>query len=241
MGGIVETFAPGVVRLKEGESPDVAPATPIAIVGLWLKALRYRFNYNPREPLPWVWLPDLRPEDTENEIELPEGTPRKIMIEAALNVEKSQRNYRPALYVGHGEVTPMKIMVDNRVGVHLPSDLRAYHSMASMPMFFECEAENWGESELVADTAWMFVLATRDIFRQAFALHEITNPILGRTQPDTSGDKEIWKTMVNFNIQFDLRWVTRPIAPLLREIALEISQEEDGLTYYHRLALRDIG
>lgn len=239
MGGIVQTGPPGITRLAN-EHQDVAPATPIAIVGLWLRALQLRFNANEREPLPWVWDASLKPSSAEDEEPLPDGEPRKLMIEAALNVEKSIRNYRPAIYVGHGEVTPAKISVDNFVGTHLPSALKAYHTLATMPMFFECESENWGESELIADTAWMFVLATRDIFRKDFALHEITNPVLGRTQPDQHADKEIWRTTVSFTIQFDLRWYTRPIAPLLRDMYAEIQDETDANTYYHKIVLRDL-
>jgi hypothetical protein len=237
MGGIVQTTR-GVTRLID-EHPDVSPGTSIAITGLWLKALRYRFNANPREPLPWVWEPSLRPEDGENEEPLPEGEPRKLMIEAALNVEKSQRNYRPAIYVGTGDITAGKAAVDNFVGEHLPSNYRGFHSMATLPMFFECRGENGGESALIGDTAWMFVLATRDIFREAFALNEITNPSLSRTQQDTSTDKEVWTTSVSFSIQFDVRWTTKPIAPLLREMAIELSNTANAVTYFHNLVFRD--
>lgn len=242
MAGIIQTGGVGVVRLKD-EHPDVCPGTPIAIIGLWLKALRYRFNRNEGEPLPWVWDASLRPNQNTNEVPIPEGEPRKLMIEAAMNVEKAQRNYRPAIYIDRGDITTLKLHVDNRAGNQLHTGLKAFHSLANMPLTFEVEAENSGESSLIADTAWMFILSTRDIFRNTFALHEITNPVLGRTIPKMV-DKEVWVTPVSFSIQFDIRWTTRPLAPLLNDIALSVKQEveEGGNTniYYHKIALRNL-
>ena len=242
MAGIVQTGGVGIPRPRV-EHPDVAPGTPIALIGLWLQALRYRFNRNPAEPLPWVWDANLRPDEDENEYPIPEGEPRKLLIEAAFNVAKEQRNYRPAIYVDRGDITPLKTHVDNFVGERLHDQYRAFHSLANMPMSFDVEGENPGESCLVADTAWMFILATRDIFRHDFGLHEITNPVMGATRPKEE-DKEVWVTTITFNIQFDLRWTTRPIAPLLNEISVaireEIEQGGNAETYFHKIALRDL-
>ncbi len=235
MGGTIVTN-PGVPRLTT-EHPDVSPGTPLAVVGLFLKALQYRFTWTESEPLPWVWDANLTPLDTEEEAPI-EGEPRKLMIEAAYNTEKAIRNYRPAIYVGTGDVTPNKNTVDNFVGENLPANFRAFHSMATMPIIFYCDGENYGESTLIADTAWMFILASRDIFRSAFSLHEITNPVLGQTTVMQT-DKEIWRTPVTFSVQFDLRWTTRPIEPLIREIGLAVSSSEHPADYYIQIALRD--
>jgi hypothetical protein len=214
---------------------------PIAVIGLWLSALRYRFNDNPGEPLPWVWSPDLKPDDDENGTprDEPDGEPRKLMIEAAFNVEKEKRNYRPAIYVDRGPVVPMKHHVDNFAGQYTPETFKAYHSMADMPMSFLVESESSGECCLIADTAWFFVLSTRDIFRRSFGMHEISNPVLGPTEPQVVQDKPIWQTTVNFNVQFDLRWTTRPIAPFLREILARISRASNPQVAYHEMVLRD--
>lgn len=242
MGGVIRTNigAAGHLPRLEGESPDIAPATPIAVVGLWVMALRARFNYNPSEPLPWVWSPDYTPETTEDGNPLPDGEPRKIVIESAFNTEKSVRNYRPAIYVNRGEVTPTRSVIDNRVGVHIPSALQAFFCQASLPISFECESENAVESELIADTAWFHVLACRDLFRKTFGLHEIVEPTLGQTRP-LDEDKEVWRTQVTFNTVFDLRWSTRPIAPLVRDIVahIETDAEGDATLLYHKIALRD--
>jgi len=227
MGGIVitNTGVRGTTLPRlEGENPDVFPGSPLAVIGLWVFALRNRFNANVGEPLPWVWKDELQPSEAEDADPLPEGSPRGLLIESMYNVEKSNRNYRPAIYVGRAgnAIRSNKIMVDNRVGTRLPNQFKAYLCHASMPIVIECESESSGESSSIAETVWAFILTTRDIFRKDFGFHELTEPMLGDTQP-TKTDKEVWITNVQFEVTFDVRWGVTPIAPVLRDIALEVS------------------
>lgn len=243
MGGIVitNTGARGTTLPRlEGENPDVFPGSPLAVIGLWVFALRNRFNANIAEPLPWVWSETLRPEATENEEPLPEGSPRKLLIESMYNVEKSNRNYRPAIYVGRGgALQSVKIMLDNKVGVRHQNQFTAYHCHAHTPIVFECESEASGESSTIAETAWAFILTTRDIFRKDFGFHEITEPVLGDTVPGKS-DKETWITNVQFDVTFDMRWGVTPVAPLLREIALRSSAGfKNADRFFTDIALRE--
>jgi hypothetical protein len=242
MGGVVQTnpwFRYKLPRLN-GEGVDVCPGTPLALIGLWVSALRYRFNRNPAEPLPWVWDADLRPSDTEDGQPVDLGEPRKLLIEAAFNVEKSARNYRPAIYVDRGEVSVNKVVIDNMAGKNLPSGLTAYFCQAEVPIIFYCESENAAESGLIADTAFFFILATRDIFRKDFGLYDIKEPVLGKTQ-QLDEDKQVWQTPVQFSVTLEMRWTTVPIAPLLRDIALQIEVTGDANLYYHQVVLRDSG
>jgi len=224
----------------KSEGVDVCPGTPLALVGLWVTALRYRFNRNPAEPLPWVWDANLRPSDTEDGQPLPGGEPRKILIEAAFNVEKSSRNYRPAIYVDRGAVSADKVVVDNMAGRRLPSSETAYFCQANVPITFYCESENAGESCLIADTAWFFVLATRDIFRKDFGLYDIREPIMSETRP-IDEDKQVWQTTVQFTVTLEMRWLTSPIAPLLRDLTVKIGLTGDPNLYYHQVVLQDLG
>lgn len=227
-------------RLATGESPDVFPGSPLAIIGLWIFALQQRFLYSASMPMPWVWVDNLRPDDDEDGDPLPAGEPRKLLIESAYNVEKDNRNYYPAIYVGRngGPVKANKISVNNFVGQKKETGFKAFHCLADMPITFECESENQGESSTVAETAWAFVLTTREIFREDFGLHDILEPILGDTVP-VKRDKEVWVTPVQFNVQYDVRWGVTPIAPKLRDLALAISGQGGAADYFVQLALRD--
>ncbi len=242
MGGITVDSGPRV-RLPRltGESPDVFPGSPLAVIGLWVFALRERFALDVGTPMPWVWEPNLRPEDAEDGNPPPDGSPRKLLIDSAYNVKKEERNYRPAIYVGRGggPVTPNKLAIDNKAGVHFPTHLRAYWCQAQMPVVMECESSDSGESSTIAETAWAFVLSTRDIFRADFGFHEITEPSMTDTIPSKI-DKEIWTTNVQFGVSYDLRWGVTPIAPKLRDIAVRLSAGyTDATAFYQDIALRD--
>lgn len=265
MGGIVidtdHSWRYPLPRLK-GESPDVAPGTPLAVIGLWMAALQARFSpFNLGanlgqgvegtgkntfegeenvEPLPWIWDGNLNPGDECTDPPENEGF-TKLLIDAAFNTDRSTRNYRPAIYVDRGEVTVLKNVIDNKAGTELPTSEKGYWALAHMPIIFECEAEGVAESSLIADTAWFFVLATRDIFKESFGFYDITEPILGRTTK-LETDKETWMTPVNFAVQVELRWGTRRISPIIREIGVRIRKMgEDPNLVYHQIALRDLG
>lgn len=247
MGGIVKTdegFRHTKLPRLEGENPDVMPGSPLAVIGLWIVALRFRFNANPAEPLPWVWRNELRPADDEAETPLqpdPEdphkviGSPRTLLIDSAYNIEKAARNYRPALYVGRGIVRPIKHSINNLAGKYLPTQIKAYHCLASMPLIIECESEAAGESCTIGETVWAFVLSCREIFRETLGFHEITEPILGETTPSTT-DKQVWVTPVQFEVQYDVRWGVRPIDPLLRDLSLKLKAPD----YLLEVAARDL-
>ncbi len=246
MGGIINTNrnsssrGPILPRL-EGEQADVFPGSPLAVIGLWVFALRNRFNLHPGEPLPWVWSSDLRPDDAEDGEPLPDGSPRKMLIESAYNIEKPERNYRPAIYVGRGgnPVRTEKIMLDNKVGVQHTTQLKAYHCLAHMPLSIDCQAESSGASSAIAETAWAYILTTRDIYRSDFGFHDITEPVLGDTAAIET-DKEVWETSISFQVTYDMRWRVTPITPILQDIQTEIRTAGiDGSTFFERIALRE--
>lgn len=242
MGGIVVTNQGwrnnGMPRL-EGENVDVFPGSPLAVIGLWVFALRQRFTPDESFPMPWIWTDDLQPEIGEDGEPLPDGVPRKILIESAYLIEKSERNYRPAIYVGRfgGSLNAEKLSVDNKVGVRFPDQYKAYHCHGVMPVVFECESSSSGESSTIGETAWAFVLTCRDIFRKDFGFHEITEPVLSDTVQDEK-DKEVWITRVSFSVTFDIRWGVVPVAPRLRDMALRMGLRTNP-DYFTTIALRD--
>ena len=242
MGGIIVTDTgyrnTTLPRLK-AEGKDVFPGSPLAVIGLWVFAVRARFEPSDGYPLPWVYDPLYRPEDDVDGNPPPEGVPQKLMIESSYNVEKAARNYRPSIFVGRGgsPIRAEKIMVDNKVGVEVPTDLKAYHCMASMPLSIDCFSDNAGESSAIAESVWAYVLTTRDIFRQDFGFHEITEPTLGDTAPHKV-DKEAWVTSVQFSVTYDQRWSVTPIAPKLRDMALILRNRDSETDYFVELAVK---
>jgi len=223
----------------ENEGVDVFPGSALAVIGLWVFALRERFEYNEAYPLPWMWTEELRPDDAEDGQPGPSGHPRKVHIESAYNTEKAVRNYRPYLVVGRGggDTTADKVSVNNYVGRNKYTGFKAYHCYATMPVVIECGAESSGESSTIGDIVWSFILSTREIFRKDFGFHEITEPVMSDTLP-RKDDKEIWNTDVRFQVQYDMRWGTEPIAPVLRDINLLLRERKNPEELFLELALR---
>lgn len=240
----------------------IAPGSPTAVIGLFVLALRHRFSpgttgkgfvgggseggmeedpdwQEPEtvEPLPWIWSTELQPSDECS------GTPgidapKKILIDPAFNMAKGARNYRPAIFVDRGDVTPAPMAVGNFVGMHNQSAGKSYMILGNMPLVIECHSELPVESCAIAETVWYYILATRLVFRQHFGLYDVSEPVLGRTLPENE-DKDVWKTTVSFNVQVEHRWGVRSIAPLLRDVAVNISKYGNPDAYYTQIALRD--
>lgn len=226
-------------RLEE-EQQDLYIGSPMAVIGLWVYAVRSRFIDNANTPLPWVWTDSaLNYEDEDGSIR-PDGVPTKLLIESAYNVEKSERNYRPAIYVGRGgnSMQAIKQSVNNFVGVHRPTRYQGFHCMVSMPLLFECESDNSAESSAIGETVWGFILATRHIFRESFGFHEIEEPILSDTSP-SKVNKEVWTTSVQTRVSFDMRWTTIPRAEKLREMVLDLQEREKPEEVYRDITYRD--
>lgn len=204
-----------------GQQADIAVGSPLAIVALFAEIVRERFR--PGNGLNWVWDENATPTSSEDNTV---GAPRKILIEPAFNENTEVRNYRPAIYIDKGETAAGKISMGNFAGQELHTGMRAFYALGTSPMDIEVVSDNKGESAILADIVWFYILAGRDLIRGTFGLHELTPPILGRTVP-FEGDKGQWSTHITFEIQFDLRWRTLPISPLLNDIVTRYKDSDE--------------
>lgn len=210
-----------------GQQPDIAVGSPLALVALFTEIIRERFR--PDNDLAWAWADNPTPAADEQNTE---DAPRKILIEPAFNENLEVRNYRPAIYVDKGDTAAGKVALGNFVGQKLQSGLKGFYALGTSPMDIEVVSGSKGESAILADIVWFYILAGREQIRATFGLHEMTPPILGKTMP-FDGDKGQWSTHITFEIQYDLRWTTLPISPLLNDILLRFrdSGETNPDTY----------
>jgi hypothetical protein len=195
-----------------GQQADITVGSPLAIIALITEVVRERFR--PGSGLSWVWDENSTPQKTE---ENTEDQPRRIVIEPAFNENTEVRNFRPAIYVDKGETAAGKVALGNFVGQQLKTGLRAFYALGTAPIDIEVVSDAKGESAILGDIVWFYILAGREQIRDTFDLHEMTPPILGKTVP-FEGDKGQWSTHISFEVQFNLRWTTLPISPLLKDI-----------------------
>lgn len=203
------------VRLA-GQQADVLPGSPTAVLAVITEIIRERFR--PGGDLPWVW--DGTP--TPNAADAGEpGSPRRILIEPAFSETAEVRNFRPAIYVDRLQTVPNKAVLANFVGQHLPTGLRAFHSLAQIPLVIQVEASRKGESAAIADAVWFYLLAGIEPIRATFDIHDITLPELGRTEVSDK-DKTTWVTSISFAITINLRWTTVPVSETVREVVTRL-------------------
>jgi hypothetical protein len=195
-----------------GQQADIAVGSPLAIVALFTEIVRERFR--PGNGLSWEWNENPTPQATEANTE---DAPRKIIIEPAFNENTEVKNFRPAIYIDKGETAAGKVALGNFVGQQLHTGLRGFYALGTAPLDIEVVSEARGESATLADIVWFYILAGREQIRKTFDLHEMTPPILGKTVP-FEGDKGQWSTHISFEVQFNLRWTTLPVGPLLEDI-----------------------
>jgi len=197
-----------------GQQADIAVGSPLALVALFTEIVRERFR--PGNGLAWTW--DENPTPAAGEANT-EDAPRKILIEPSFNENTEVRNFRPAIYIDKGETAAGKVVIGNFVGQKLNTGLRAFYALGTSPMDIEVVSGSKGESSILGDIVWFYILAGREQIRSSFGLHELTPPILGKTVP-FDGDRTQWSTHIAFEVQFDLRWSTLPVGPMLREIVV---------------------
>jgi len=205
-----------------GQQADIAVGSPLAIVALFTEIVRERFR--PGNGLAWAWDENSTPKEPE---ENTEDEPRRIVIEPGFNENTEVRNYRPAIYIDKGETAAGKVAIGNFVGQQLHTGLRAFYALGTAPIDIEVVSDVKGESAILGDLVWFYILAGRDLIRSTFGIHELTPPILGKTVP-FDGDKGQWSTHISFEVQFDLRWTTLPISPLLADIVVRYRASGSG-------------
>lgn len=219
----------GHPRMPEQQA-DVMPGSPLAIVALFTEIIRERFR--PGNGLAWAWSenPTSAPEETNQ----PDAA-RKIVIEPAFNTRLEVRNARPAIFVDKGETAAGKVVIGHFAGQELKTGLRGFYSLGTVPIEIEVVSDSKGESAILGDLVWFYLLSGRELVRETFGIHEFTQPVLGRTGV-YEADKTLWSTKILFEIQIDLRWTTQPISPVLKDIVLRF--RKSGETNPDRFLLR---
>lgn len=201
----------GYPRMPQQQA-DVMPGSPLAILAIFTEIVRARFKED--SGLAWAWEPNPTPAPSEaNTV----GAPRKILIEPAFAENNETRNFRPAILIDKRETVPNKVAIGNFVGQQLNTGLRGFYSLATIPVDVSVISDQKGESAILADITWFYLLSGREQIRETFGFQEMTNPVLGRTVAQEA-DRRTWLTTISFTLEVAFRWSTLPISPTLREI-----------------------
>ena len=198
--------------------------SPLAIVGLFLIAIRGRFDpANVVDTFPWKYNAD--------------PNKSQIYIEAGAGDEVQQKDVRPGIYVGRSPIIFPKVVIGDMAGTLRQEDKRAYYSTATGQIVIDCLSKNNGESAVLAEIVQSFILMTSDLILSRYALRDITPVTLGSTEV-WEKDNRLFNTRVTSEISYDVRWVTTPAASKLALVNLKLSSV--GSDVFHEMALSSL-
>jgi hypothetical protein len=200
----------------EDQHEDVFPGSPMAVVAVFTNCLQARFSGDNAYELPYRWSEDPQPE---------ESGAVKLYIESQYTEEPDARNRTPALLVEKGATQLQKMTIGHRGFIDMPTMREVFAAWAYVPISVLCLANNRGVSATLADTVFAFLVGSTNHIREAFSIHEISPPTISDTQPyrQSSDNVEVWTTTVSVTTMIKYMWQTRPIAPVLREIAAKMT------------------
>lgn len=203
----IKPFLPPPVKGGD-QLPIVVDGSPLAIIGIFIEILRERFAPGNGMDEHYLWYADM--------------TQTNIVIESAFRDTSQTRNKKPALFVDKDQSVYGKVILGDRAG-HTFKDGKEFEwTLSTVPVLIDCVAGTPGESAILGDIVQWTIHAASDAIQGAFALHDLSPPTLGRTIP-YEADKEAWTTPVSFRVQYNVRWTTVPVAPLLQAIRQRIN------------------
>lgn len=211
----------------DGQHADVFYGSPLALVGVFVEVIRARFRGGNAEGLPWVWREDPTPDHATQNAEAGGAT---LYVESQLNDDPESRSHRPAVLVDKEDTRLQKFVVGNRAGVRMTDRLEGFIALGIVPISVMCLSTSRGESAQLGDHVWFHLASGQNLIRETFNIHELTPPVLGKTQPyrRSESENDTWMTPIAFEAQVMFRWITRPIAPLLQEVRSTLTVRGDG-------------
>lgn len=192
-------------------TPNVPLQSPLAIVGAFIFLVRERFK--PDFGLPWKWL------DSKTDTD--------ILIEAQYEENIEASDMRPGIYIDKDQTSYGKVTIgyrdQNQPGI-LPYRQEQFYSIAQTDIVMDCVSPKKGESAQIASIVQQFLHMSSRVFMSVFTFRDITPIVMNRTSVyDRQGPA--FNTSLNFRIEYEVRWATIPIAPILRSLGTHLSTD----------------
>lgn len=215
----------GTARV-EGQNDQIKIGSPLAVLGLFVEIVRARFR-EPNTDTGYVWRSDPTPLDTEENT--PEA-PRFLYIEAGEVSDPEARDMRPAVFVAKGESQLSQDIIGNRSTFDRQTRTERFRAPARIPMQLACVSENRAESAILGDHVWFHIASSTNYARAEFGINHISLPSLSGTSlvRRSEAGPDVYQTMVSFDITIEFHWITRPVAPLLKEVRSHLLVAGEG-------------
>ena len=205
---------------------DIRVGSPLALIGLFVSVIRARFQ-PPNDDTSYIWRSDPVPHGDETG---DESAPRLLYIESGDLTDPEARDLKPAVFVTKEDTQLRQVVIGNRSDFDMHTRTERFYMQAVVPMTVNCVSDNRGESMIIGDLVWFHLVSTMNYVRSSFGLNHIAEPVLGATRlfRRSAGGTDTWATPISFAVTIEFHWITRPIAPLLKEVAAHLTVVGEG-------------
>lgn len=195
--------------------------SPLALTGIMLQILRHRFDERYKMPYYWKSIDPADPKKMFNEH--PDAT---LRIEAGGPSLEDQGYVKPGIYVVRQPIHVQQLVVDDMSAFKLPTGDRAFMARGNTGFTFVCEADDKGQSSVLADLVISTFMMGANLIERTFVLHKLGPFSLSATS-STRKEKEIFETHVSVGLQYDMKWANLNLAPMFKEMVIKSSENEE--------------
>lgn len=210
----------------EGQSPDIFFSTPLTVIGIFVAILREHFSASePDPPLKWSW-------NDSQEL-------TQLFIESGFNKNNEARGKRPGVWVDRDQTSYGQAVVGNQDQVPTIIQVKHdyYYARVQMDMVIDCTSRYRGESMMVGSVVQDFLQMSSVLIQRYFGFRSISPIILNKTVPYEQ-DQDLMSSQIQFRVEYEARWTTLPILPVLRGISMRIADVADPDQYFRDMTLR---
>lgn len=207
-----------------GADAHVTLHSPIEVVGAFVYILR---DYFQTDGLLWTWT------DNKNTTD--------IVIESGNEEEIALANAKPGIFVNRGQTIYEQISVgdlDQDQPQMLEKRVKHFLAYGKTSISVECISPRHGESALLGDLVQQFLQMSSNEIQAYFHFQNMGHVVLNATQPFEK-DEKFFNTPAMFQLGYEVRWGTVPIAPSLKNLSLKLTDSQaDPLTFFRNIVLK---
>lgn len=205
------------------EHPSIPVGSSLSVMGALLLIVRERFSRHPDQSMPWSWQNDSKFPGEYKE----DPSRSNITIELANQDDNDIKEKKPAILISRGPISAQKLYLDDKTFEDRPTGAKLRHNMASGAFSFICKSYVKGESEILANIIFEWLMYCNDIFRKFFQFHDVGPFSLGNEMPGQKAS-DIRQCVVECRLSWEHRWSVTPLAPKLSGIIARIYGGDDA-------------
>ena len=195
--------------------PSITLQSPLAIMGAFIYLVRDRFA--PKWNLNWQWTDD--------------AATTGLWVEAQYNEHTEVRDGRPGVFIDREQTTYGKVStghLDQTQPRILQTDLTHYISFGQTDISIDCLSTQRGESMMLGDTVQSYIESSKYVIMKVFGFRDISPLMMGKTQAFAK-QVDLHQTSISFRVEYETRWATTPVAPILRGLQTSLQETKQGV------------